>query len=109
MDQIGELATMPDGAVIVVARVTALGGREEALVEASRRLDREVKASEPGSLAFIAHRGADMPGVVLFYEVWRAREALEAHKGTPHLKRWFAEIGGLAAQPVDVTVLQSVG
>lgn len=104
-----DTAPLPDDAVVVVARVTARGGREEKLAEVTARLQDEVRANEPGNLIFRAHKSSDVPGVILFYEVFRDRDGLEAHKQAPHLKRWFTEIADLAADPVDVLVCQALG
>ncbi|MGP3690610.1 putative quinol monooxygenase [Streptomyces sp. IBSNAI002] len=50
----------------------------------------EVLRSEPGVLTYLCHAVADDPLVRVFYEVYRDREAFEAHQATVHAKRFFA-------------------
>lgn len=95
---------IPDGAIVVIARVTAKGGREDELAAVTAELQRHVRADEPGNLVFRAHQSDDVPGVILFYEIFRNRAGLEAHKAAPHLKDWFRAISELVADNVDVLV-----
>ncbi|WDZ79106.1 putative quinol monooxygenase (plasmid) [Ensifer adhaerens] len=99
---------LPQGAVTVVAYLQASGGRENKLAEISSHLMAEVRENEPGNLLFQTHRGADVPGLILFYEVFATEEAFQAHKDAEHTKRWFREIEPLVAGPVQVFVLRAV-
>ena len=99
---------LPKGAVTVVAHVQAHGGREDKLIEISTRLMGEVRANEPGNLLFQTHRGADVPGIILFYEIFETEKAFQAHKAAEHTKRWFREIEPLVAGPVQVFVLRAM-
>lgn len=98
---------LPKGALTVVAHVQAKGGRENELIEVSKRLAPLVR-SEPGCLLFEAHHGWSTPGSVLFYEIFESQAGFEAHKKANHTKQWFKDIGDLAAGPVEVTVLQAI-
>jgi quinol monooxygenase YgiN len=91
----------------VVAHVQAKGGRENELIEISKRLVPLVR-KEPGCLLFEAHHGWAVPGIVLFYEIFESQAGFEALKKADHTKLWFKEIGDLAAGPVEVTVLQAI-
>jgi len=102
---IGQDVKLPKGAVTVVAYVQALGGQENKLAEISTRLMGEVRANEPGNLLFQTHRGADVPGIILFYEIFETEAAFQAHKDAEHTKRWFREIEPLVTGPVQVFVL----
>jgi len=98
---------LPEGAVTVVAQVHALGGKEEELAKVSQKLVPAVR-SEPGCLLFQAHRGANTPGIILFYEIFATQEAFEAHKNAAHTKQWFKNIESLVASPVEVSVLAPI-
>lgn len=98
---------LPTGAVTVVAYVQATGGCEDKLAEISTRLMGEVRANEPGNLLFQTHRGSDVPGIILFYEIFETEEAFQAHKDAEHTKRWFRQIESLVASPVEVFVLSA--
>jgi quinol monooxygenase YgiN len=99
---------LPSDAVIVVAQVRALGGKENKLAEVTAALVPAVRTSEPGCLLFQAHRGANIPGVVLFYEIFENHTAFEAHKKAPHTQQWFSDIESLTAGPVEVNVLMPI-
>ncbi|SDA61640.1 putative quinol monooxygenase [Sinorhizobium sp. NFACC03] len=99
---------LPRGAVTVVAYLQASGGRENKLAEISSHLMGEVRKNEPGNLLFQTHRGADVPGLILFYEIFATEEAFQAHKDAEHTKRWFREIEPLVASPIQVSVLRAV-
>ena len=45
-------------------------------------------AEEPGCLQFDICTSDDDPDLVTFYEVYRSREAFDAHLETPHLDRF---------------------
>ena len=97
--------SFPDDAVVVVATLTALAGSEAAVHEATRVLARAVREREDGNLLFVAHKGADVPGAVTFYEVFADRVAFEAHKSSDHLADWLKAIrGATAADAIDVRV-----
>ncbi|MEV7417108.1 antibiotic biosynthesis monooxygenase [Streptomyces sp. NPDC089919] len=52
-------------------------------------LARSVRDAEPGSLSYVCHTVADAPLERMFCEVYRDREAFEAHQQMPHTKRFF--------------------
>jgi quinol monooxygenase YgiN len=51
----------------------------------TRRLVQDVTAKEPGTLLYAAHAVEGEPLARVFYEVYRDREAFEAHNGTDHV------------------------
>jgi quinol monooxygenase YgiN len=69
----------------LIARYTVKPGHTDEVVEALRRMKPLVEAHEPGCTQYIAHRDGDL---VVLYEQYADRAALEAHRDTPH----FAEI-----------------
>lgn len=93
-------------AVIVIAHVRARGGKEKELQEATKKLVPLVQQGEDGCLFFQAHSGYSMPGLILFYEVFENIRAFETHKTAAHTEQWFRDIEPLAAEPVEVTMLQ---
>jgi quinol monooxygenase YgiN len=44
----------------------------------------------------------------VFYEIFESAAAFEAHKVAPHTKQWSADIGPLAAGPVELTLLEAL-
>jgi (4S)-4-hydroxy-5-phosphonooxypentane-2,3-dione isomerase len=74
---------------IVCARLTAIPGREEEIVEAMRAVVPASRA-EPGCIAYIAHRAVDDPRSFMFYEQYVDEAAFAAHQATEHYQTWVA-------------------
>jgi len=53
---------------------------------------------EPGCRVFNIHVRADNPNHVFIYEVYENAAALEAHRQTPHFKKYAATTGGMVAK-----------
>ena len=71
--------------IVVIARIKAKEGKEEelkqlliSLIEPSRKDD--------GCINYDLHTSDDGPGMFMFHETWRDREALAKHLSTPHLR-----------------------
>lgn len=56
---------------------------------------------EPGCLRFDLIEDRDDPNRFYFYEVYRDEAALEAHRQTPHFKRYFEKSQPLLAAPPE--------
>jgi autoinducer 2-degrading protein len=56
---------------------------------------------EPGCLRFDVLVDRDDPARCYFYEVYRDEAALEAHRQTPHFKRYFEKSQALLAAPPE--------
>lgn len=59
----------------------------EQVAEQLRRLA-EASRKEPGCLNYVPHTIEGEPDVVLIYEQYVDREALEAHRSSPHFKEY---------------------
>ena len=67
----------------------------------------QIKAHEPGTLVYAAHRVDGEPLVRIFYELYRDKAAFEAHEAAPHTRRYLAEREQyLAGTEVDRLTLQ---
>lgn len=80
--------------------------RDEASAAAYDRLVAEtaegIREREPGTLVYAVHTVRDHPLRRVFYELYRDREAFEAHEAAPHTRRYLAERGQyLASTEVD--------
>lgn len=71
--------------MIVVARIKAKAGEEEAMEKVLRDMVGKVK-QEPGTLAYTLHRAQNDSTVFLFYEKYADMEAFAFHGGTPYFK-----------------------
>ncbi|WIY00097.1 antibiotic biosynthesis monooxygenase [Amycolatopsis mongoliensis] len=52
---------------------------------------RGIAEHEPGTLVYATHRVTDAPLARVFYEVYRDREAFDAHECQPHTRHFLAE------------------
>jgi quinol monooxygenase YgiN len=46
---------------------------------------------EPGCLMYVVHRHQTEPGRFLIYEQYKDRQALEAHRASPHFAKYVKE------------------
>jgi quinol monooxygenase YgiN len=86
--------------------------KDQASAEAYDRLVAEtvegIKASEPGTLVYACHLVEGQPLQRIFYELYRDRQAFEAHEAAPHTRRYLDQRDQyLAATEVDRLTLQT--
>lgn len=98
---------MTNERVTVVARIRARAGHEEEVKRALLALIPPTLAEE-GCLNYDLHRSLDDPTLFLFHENWTSREALDRHLKMPHLSEFGGRTAGLLAEPVEITVWESV-
>ena len=66
-----------------------------------------IRQHEPGTLVYAAHTVAGQPLQRIFYELYRDRDAFEAHEAQPHTRRFLTEREKyLASADVDWLTLQ---
>jgi quinol monooxygenase YgiN len=88
--------------VQLIARHTMKPGTEsEALSLVERRID--AARSEPGNLAFDAYRSFRDPNAYVLLERYASRDALAAHRATPHFHEIVIEqlVPLLAERTID--------
>lgn len=86
--------------------------KDEASAEAFDRLVGEtvekIRELEPGTLVYATHRVEGQPLQRIFYELYRDREAFDAHEAQEHTKRFLgARDEFLASVEVDWLELQA--
>ncbi len=82
---------------------------EDEAVAGLQELCKGVEENEPGVLAYICHRSQDNPEEVVFFEVYKDKDALSAHGKTPHIRKMFGSFAKLFSGPVKITKLDRVG
>lgn len=92
-----------NGAVVVVATITPLEGRE-ADVETALREAVPAVHEEPGCLLYALHRAPS--GAFVMVERWASAEALRVHGKAAALAALGRRLDGLLAVPNDVQVLE---
>jgi len=75
-------------------------------VESIFRELRDTSVKEPGVVEFRVGRGQDKPNVFALWEVYRDRDAVEAHRASEHFERLVVNgIRPLATERIAETVI----
>jgi len=75
------------------------GAREAEAIAALTELANAVEANEPGVLAYIPHRVASDPTLVVFFEIYADEAALQGHGQQPHLAKLREHFGAGLFKP----------
>lgn len=86
-------------ALIILAQVTAVPGKEDALRDALIGLLAPTRA-EAGCLCYDMHADNTDPGFFMFYEIWESRELWLDHMASPHIKAHGIASDGMVAKVV---------
>lgn len=79
--------------LVLSSRLLVRPGTESAVAKAVLALVGPSR-SEPGCVAYFAHRSLDNPRVFMFYEQWADERAYEAHRQTPHFEQLVGSVIG---------------
>ena len=77
----------------LVVKFVLKPGHEEAFDQLVSDTLPGISDREPGTLIYACHRVRDVPSERVFYELYRDREAFDAHGQQPHVRRFLAERG----------------
>jgi quinol monooxygenase YgiN len=89
-----------EGLYGLVVRFELLDGHEQDFDALAAETLRCVRSAEPGTLVYLTHTESGSATVRVFYELYRDRDAFEAHEAMPHVRRFLAERSGhLRADP----------
>ena len=91
----------------VFVKLRAKPGCEGALCDGAQMLVTATR-EEPGALEYGAFRSQQDPAVLWFFEVWRDKDANQAHVQTPHLREFFELSKGLLAGRPEIDEVKSV-
>jgi len=93
--------------VAVVAKMVAVEGKRDALIEALASLSAAVQ-SEPGTEIYAMNLDAVDPDTVWFYELYTDQDALIAHGTSDAMKAAGAAFGELLAGKPEISFLTPV-
>jgi quinol monooxygenase YgiN len=88
----------------LVVRFALKPGAGDAFDRLTSETVEQIRAQEPGTLLYAAHRVESDPDARLFYELYRDRAAFDDHEAQPHTRRFLAERGNYLIR-VDVDKL----
>lgn len=77
----------------LVVRFRLKPGHEEAFDRLVGETLVGIEEQEPGTLVYASHAVRGAPNERLFYEMYRDREAFDAHEEQPHVRRFSDERG----------------
>ena len=98
---------MENNQVTVIARVRAKQGMEEIVKNTLVGLIEPSRADE-GCINYDLHQDLKNPALFMFHENWTSEEALNNHLATPHLQTFIKKADELLAEPLDVTLWESI-
>lgn len=81
-----------DGFALTV-RFTIKDGHEQAFDQLVADTIADIRRHEAGTLVYVSHHVVDAPNQRIFYELYRDRDAFEAHGREPHVQRFLTERG----------------
>lgn len=98
---------LPDDAYAVITEMRAKPGKEDDLRRASMSLVAAVRRNAI-NIGYFCQEDWQSPGHLLFYEIWPAQSAFEAHNAMPEVQAFYLKLphlieGDLA--PVKTRVL----
>ncbi len=97
-------------ALTVIAEIRAAPGKGDALASFLAEQVTAVVTSEPGCLAYRAHRSTTDPDLFVFYEAYVDDAAFEVHRQSPVMAqfRQQRDAMGLVAGPAKVSTYREV-
>jgi quinol monooxygenase YgiN len=75
----------------LVVRFDLRPGSELAFDSLVASIVARIRSEEPGTFLYLCHRVEAEPTARIFYELYRDREAFQAHEEQPHVKAFHAE------------------
>lgn len=93
--------------IVVAAVLRAADEKGDDLEQEFRKLVPQV-LNDPGTVAYVVHRGIEDPTIFFVYERYENADALKAHSSTPHFKEFSRAAGSLLAARPEVTLYRQV-
>jgi quinol monooxygenase YgiN len=91
--------------ITLIAKLKSKAGSEAQVEAAFRDMIPKVRANEPGTMAYVLHKGTQDPTTFVFYEVYQDQAALDAHGKTPHMAEMGGRLRGLLDGRPQIDVL----
>ena len=93
--------------ITLVAIAQAKPGREKVLEETLLALVPQTR-QEAGCINYDLHRSLNKPGMLMFYENWVDRAALEKHRMMPYMVDLRAKAADLLAEPLQIELYERI-
>jgi len=89
--------------IIVTAAITGKPGKRDELISKSQDVIKSTRL-EQGNISYELLASTEDENVLLMFEKWENKEALDAHMQTEHFKAFGSAIGDLVAKGLDITI-----
>ena len=93
--------------IVVTAVLRAAEDKGDDLEQELRKLVPKV-LDDPGTVAYVVHRGMDDPTTFFVYERYESADALKEHSSTAHFKEFSQAVSSLLAARPEVTLYRQV-
>ena len=93
--------------ITLVAIAQAKPGKENVLEETLLALVPQTR-QEAGCINYDLHRSLNKPGMLMFYENWVDRAALEKHGMMPYMVDLRAKAADLLAEPLQIELYERI-
>jgi quinol monooxygenase YgiN len=94
--------------LVVVAKIKAKAGSEAQVEAAFKDMIKQVRANEPGTLAYVLHKSVQDPTTFVFFEQYQDQASFDAHGKTAHMREMGGKIGAHLDGRPEVYVLQEL-
>lgn len=95
--------------IAVVATLRVKSGQSEAFEAAFTRLAGQVRANEPGNVAYQLCRSRSEADTYKVLEIYRDEAAIEAHRASDHFRAAGPELGAVLAGRPEIELLDAIG
>ncbi len=93
----------------VIATLKIKDGEAEAFEKGFTDMARQVRANEPGNVAYQLTKSRTEPNTYKVLEIYKDQAALEAHREYEHFKAGGKVFGGALAGRPEVELLDGIG
>lgn len=73
----------------LIVKFTLRPGHAEGFDKLVARTVTQIRANEPGTLAYVVHTVAGRPNERIFYELYRDEDAFREHETQPHTRQFL--------------------
>ena len=94
--------------ITVAAILKAVDGKGDELEQAFQKLVPSV-LNDPGTIAYVVHRGIDDPSKFFVYEKYENTDALKAHSSTPHFQEFARAMASMLDGRPEVGRYSEIG
>ena len=93
--------------IVVAAMLKALEAKGDELEREFQRLVPKV-LNDPGTKAYVVHRGIDDPSKFFVYEKYESKDALKTHSSTPHFKEFSQAVASMLDGRPEVALYREI-